>query len=90
MSDNVTPLRRYGKYNVTPEMFVLAWESSASGAEVGRKLGMPVYAVHSRACHYRRAGVLLKPMGRTRVDVASLNALTGRGADKCPQPGPAA
>ena len=69
----------------TPEEFVVAWQSSASAAEVKRKLDTPasVHALAQRAWRYRRRGVSLKrmPKGRPVMDWEGLKGLAARVAD---------
>jgi hypothetical protein len=54
---------------------VKAWQDSSSTAECAEKLGAPLDAVKSRAFSLRKAGVKLKLMRRSPVDVDALNAL---------------
>jgi hypothetical protein len=66
------------EYNVSPEDFVRAWQSSKTAQEVAAKLAMPKPLVHARASNYRRIGVRLKLLGRgnpKRLDVQALNKL---------------
>jgi hypothetical protein len=70
--------RRYTHYGVSPEQFIVAWQSSDTAAEVATKLTMPLGIVHARASNYRTAGVRLKPMPRRpdgKMDVEALNRL---------------
>lgn len=66
------------RYDITPEEFVTAWNSSKNAGEVADKLGMPKPLVLARASKYRKAGVKLKEMKRgsgRRLDVEGLNRL---------------
>jgi len=66
------------EYNVSPEEFIRAWQTSASADEVAEKLKMPKPIVHARATTYRKAGVKLKSMprkGQGKLDVDALNRL---------------
>jgi biotin operon repressor len=67
------------RYRVTPEEFVVAWQTSTSAQEVADKLKMPKANVLARACSYRKAGVQLKRMKRAsgrRLNVERLNSLS--------------
>jgi hypothetical protein len=48
------------KNSVTPEEFILAWQTSETLEEVKAKTGMPGANCHTRANYYRRQGVTLK------------------------------
>jgi hypothetical protein len=66
------------EYNVSPEAFIRAWQTSSSADEVAEKLKMPKPIVHARATTYRKAGVKLKSMpraGKASLDVDALNRL---------------
>jgi transposase len=66
------------KYEVTPEQFVVAWQTSATIAEVAVRVGMPEAIASARAGDYRKKGIPLKrmPRGRKgRLDVQGLKAL---------------
>jgi transposase len=66
------------KYEVTPEQFVVAWQTSATVAEVAGRVGMPEATASARATDYRRKGINLKRMRRGRkgrLDVEGLKAL---------------
>jgi hypothetical protein len=66
------------KYNVPPEEFIRAWQTSQSADEVAKKLNMPKAIAAARASNYRTAGVKLKKMPRrpkNQLDVAALNKL---------------
>lgn len=52
--------------HVTPSQFIEAWETSDSAKEAAEKLGMTRSAVSARASQYRKKGILLKKMARTR------------------------
>jgi hypothetical protein len=65
-------------YNVTPQEFIRAWESSSTAEEVAEILGMPKAIVLARASNYRLQGVKLKKMPRQnkrKLDVDALNTL---------------
>lgn len=47
---------------VTPEEFVLTWQSSATVEEAAKRLGMLVNTANARANSYRKKGVKLKHM----------------------------
>jgi hypothetical protein len=66
------------KYDVTPEQFVTAWQTSATVAEAAERLGMPEAIASARATDYRAKGIMLKRMprgGKSRLDVEGLSAL---------------
>lgn len=78
-------------YHVTPEEFILAWETSETVDEVVEKLGraakekgspaIPKDIILSRASTYRNSGVKLKKMRRRHgrpIDVEALNRLIMR------------
>lgn len=65
-------------YNVTPQQFITAWETSNTAQEVADKLGMPKLIVLARASSYRQDGIHLKKMRRDHkraLDVDALNRL---------------
>jgi hypothetical protein len=65
-------------YNVTPEQFIEAWQTSDGVAGVAKKLKMPKDIINSRASNYRSAGIRLKKMSRrpkNRLDVEACNRL---------------
>ena len=79
LSAEKKPGRR--KYNVSPEEFVTAWETSETPLEVATKLNMPKPIVLARASSYRAVGVRLNKMTRKRVDsldIAGLNNLIAK------------
>src|SRR5436309_1183872 len=66
------------QYNVTPEQFVQAWQTSESAQEVADRLGMPKAIVLARASTYRQQGINLKKMKKKHkraLDVPALNRL---------------
>lgn len=66
------------KYNIKPEDFCRAWQTSDSPQEVAEKLGMPKAIVLARASAYRSDGVNLKKMkrrSRRTLDIEGLNRL---------------
>jgi hypothetical protein len=66
------------QYDVSPEDFIRAWQTSQSADEVAEKLKMPKGIVHARASNYRTAGIRLKKMPRSRknkLDVDALNKM---------------
>jgi hypothetical protein len=66
------------KYDVPPEDFIKAWQTSNSAEEVAEKLRMPKAIAHARASNYRTLGVKLKKMPRrpkNSIDVQALNKL---------------
>ncbi len=78
-------------YKISPEEFVLAWETSNTVSEVVDKMkalaktkNAPMMAkeiVLSRASSYRTLGVKLKKLKRKHgkpIDIAALNTLIGR------------
>lgn len=68
-------------YDVSPEQFVYAWQTSRSADEVAEKLKMPKPIVHARASSYREKGVPLKKMPRHTnrgLDLKGLNAIIER------------
>jgi transposase len=70
--------QRRARYHVTPEQFVVAWNTAGSAQEAADVLGMPRPIVVARAAKYREAGVKLKAMNRGRrpkLDVDALNRL---------------
>ena len=77
MSDEVVDKVRH-KYNVKPYDFVVAWNSSKTTAEVSAKLNMPKNIVLARAANYRKVGVNLKTLERSRsnrINVEELNKI---------------
>jgi uncharacterized protein (TIGR02996 family) len=60
-------VERRAKYFVSPEKFVLAWNDSESADEVAERLGMTKPIVLARVSAYRKKGVHLKKMRKTRV-----------------------
>jgi hypothetical protein len=65
-------------YNVTPQQFITAWQTSSSADEVAARLGMPKAIVLARASGYRQEGIRLKKMVRKNskaLNVAELNKL---------------
>jgi len=52
------------KYDIPPEQFIRAWQSSENAAEVSKKLKMPKAIVQARASGYRALGIRLKKMPR--------------------------
>lgn len=69
---------RRARYDVPPERFVVAWNTSDSAQQAADALGMPRSVVIARAAKYRQAGVKLKGMKRGRrpkLDVDALNRL---------------
>jgi len=70
--------KRRAAYDVTPEQFITAWQTSESADEVADKLKMPKAIVLARASGYRRAGLKLKKMPRRPskvLDIERLNRL---------------
>ena len=70
--------KRRAKYDVTPEQFITAWQTSESADEVAEKLKMPKPIVLARVSSYRRAGLKLKKMPRRpgkELDIERLNRL---------------
>jgi hypothetical protein len=70
--------RKNRSYDVSPEDFVRAWQSSSTTQEVSEKLGMPIPIAVARASAYRKGGVDLKKLSKkaSRVlDVEGLNRL---------------
>src|SRR5262245_54386200 len=68
-------------YDVSPEQFVHAWQTSDSADEVAEKLKMPKPIVHARVSLYRQFGIKLKKMPRRRkdrLDVEALNRMIER------------
>ena len=78
-------------YKVSPEEFVLAWETSETVTEVVQRMkelaqakkapAMAKEIVLSRASSYRNLGINLKKLKRKHgkpIDIASLNTLIGR------------
>ncbi len=78
-------------YKISPEEFVLAWETSETVSEVLEKMKglaqakkapiMTKEIVLSRASSYRNLGINLKKLKRKHgkpIDIASLNTLIGR------------
>lgn len=68
--------KRRRRYDVTPEDFVRAWQTSGTAQEAADKLGMPKSNVLARASNYRSRGVNLKVMSKAspkRLDVGRLN-----------------
>jgi hypothetical protein len=66
------------EYDVTPEQFIEAWQTSQSAQEVATRLKMPKPIVLARASFYRQAGINLKKMPRKtsrELDVERLNKL---------------
>jgi hypothetical protein len=66
------------EYNVSPEEFVRAWQTSETAQEVADKLKMPKPIVLARASGYRKDGIHLKKMKRgpkRALDVDALNRL---------------
>ncbi len=65
-------------YNVSPEDFIRAWQSSETAQEVADKLKMPKAIVLARASKYRQDGVKLKKVKKRhkrKLDVAELNKM---------------
>lgn len=78
-------------YKISPEEFVLAWETSETVTEVVQRMkelaqakkapAMAKEIVLSRASSYRNLGINLKKLKRKHgkpIDIASLNTLIGR------------
>lgn len=66
------------RYNISPEEFVRAYETSESYEEVQEKTGMPYEVIVTRAHEYRKKGAKLKKLGRRGrkgLDVEALNQL---------------
>lgn len=77
-------MQKRTEYNVSPAEFVKAWNDAATSGggieQVAKATGMPVGICHDRASKYRKLGVKLKRMPRTRpprpgLDVQGLNRL---------------
>lgn len=66
------------RYNLKPEEFVTAWQTSASVQEVADKFGMPRDIVSARASSYRKVGVKLKKMRDSRSDLKGVDFDTTR------------
>jgi hypothetical protein len=65
-------------WNITPEAFITAWQTSDTVEEVCEKTGMPKPIVLARASAYRRSGINMKHMrrkDRRGLDVEKLNRL---------------
>lgn len=65
-------------YDVTPEEFIEAWQTSKDAQEVADKLKMPKPIVFARASKYRKQGINLKDHRSKRgrgIDVDKLNRL---------------
>lgn len=65
-------------YNVSPEDFIRAWQTSNTAQEVADRLGMPKGIVLARASNYRRDGVKLKKLARRHkraLNVEKMNEL---------------
>jgi hypothetical protein len=66
------------QYDVSPEAFIRAWQTSQTPQEVADRLKMPKPIVLARASKYRREGVTLKKMKKgpkRTLDVPALNLL---------------
>ena len=78
--------KKHTDYKVSPEAFVVAWNSCETAHEVAKKTGMPVPIVHARASNYRKAGITLKKLARggegKRLDISALNALASKTAKR--------
>ena len=69
--------KRRRQYGVTPEQFVVIWETSDSLAQAAARLGMPPGVASARASRYRRLGVNLKRFrgGGLKMDIDALRRL---------------
>jgi hypothetical protein len=76
--EETNPKQTRTEYNVTPEEFIKAWQTSDTPQEVADLLNMPKPIVLARASTYRAAGIKLKKMKRgnkRELNVDALNAL---------------
>ena len=77
--------KKRNEYSVTPEEFVVAWNSSETAEEAAGKLAMPKAIAQARATTYRRMGIPLKKMDRrpkTSLNLELLNKLANEAEKK--------
>ena len=75
---------------ITPEKFIEIWQTSKSGTEAAKRLGVPVGTAHSRATFYRKKGIPLMKhsgqgvQGRKKLNISKLTKLAKEKAKENP------